>query len=221
VPSRRLSDVFIDVCTQRDYLSPEGSRRTINSEAITANVKHLMALARWAKVPTLSCVDACRPHDALGVPNPSCVLGTAGQEKIAYSLLPDHVVIESDNCLCVSLDLLQRHQQAILIKRHRDPFTNPKLDRLLTELPARRLVVFGVALETSIRLLVLGLLLRHRRATVVTDACGFWNGNEADMTLRQLAAKGCQMQSTHQVVETQLCSGKQLGCLGWRPRSVA
>ncbi len=221
MPSRRLSDVFIDVCTQRDYLSPEGSHRAINSDAILGNVKHLMALARWAKVPTLSCVDACRPHDVRGIQNPCCVLGTAGQEKIAYSVLPDHVLVESDNCLCVSLDLLKDHQQAILIKRHRDPFTNPKLDRLLTELPARRLVVFGVALETSIRLLVLGLLLRHRRATLVTDACGYWSHGEADMTLRQLAAKGCQMASTRQVVEAQMRNCGRYGCLRLRPRFVA
>jgi nicotinamidase-related amidase len=217
VLSRRISDVFLDVCTQRDYLSPDGARRIVNADRITTNIKHLMALARWARLPTLSCVDACRPHEVRGVPHPFCVLGTLGQQKIPCSLLPDRVVIESDNCLCVSLDLLLQHQQAILVKGHRDPFTNPKLDRLLTEMPTRRYVVFGVSLETSIRPLVLGLLLRRRHVTLVPDACGYWNYNEAEMTLRQLAAKGCQMLTTQQMV-----SLKRAGRLGLRhPRFVA
>jgi len=103
----------------------------------------------------------------------------------------------------VSLELLHHYQQAILIKEHRDPFTNPKLDRLLTELPVRRFMIFGVSLESSIRLLVLGLLLRHRSVCLVSDACGFWNPSEADMTLRQLRAKGCHMLTARELIDAQ------------------
>jgi len=204
VPHRRVADVFVDVCTQRDYLSSDGARPTANAGTVQQNVKHLMAFARWAKIPTISCVDARRPDTVRGVPHPHCVLGTPGQRKITFSVLPDHVTIESDNLLCISLEILQQHQQAILIKQHRDPFTNPKLDRLLTEVPTQHFTVFGVALEASIRLLVLGLLLRHRHATVIHDACGFWNPSEADMALRQLAAKGCEIRSTHEVIRERL-----------------
>lgn len=204
MPIRRIRDTLLDVCTQRDYLSSNGARRSLNAGVILPNIKHLMALARWAKVPTLSCVDGCRPDTACGVGNPYCVLGTPGQKKIAFSLLPNHVMIESDNCLCVPLDILQQYQQAILIKQHRDPFTNPKFDRLLTEMPTRRFLVFGVSLETSIRLLVLGLLLRHRRVTLIHDACGYWSFNDADMALRQLAAKGCEILSTQELIRLKL-----------------
>ena len=197
MPVRRMSDVFLDVCTQRDYLGSRGTHRAINADRALANIKHLMAFARWASIPTLSCVDVCRAHDPYGTHTPYCVAGTEGQRKVRYSLLPDRVVVESDNCLCVSLDLFQQHQQAILVKEHRDPFTNPKLDRLLTELRTRRYIIFGVSLETSIRLLVLGLLLRHRKVTLVADACGYWSVAEADMALRQLAAKGCQLSLIH------------------------
>ena len=198
----RMSDVFLDVCTQRDYLSTCGTHRALNAERARDNIKHLMAFARWAGVPTLSCVDVCRPRQACGKNGTHCVGSHQGQGKIPYSLLPDHVVVDSDNCLCVPLDLLQQHQQAILVKEHRDPFTNPKLDRLLTELHTRRYVIFGVSLETSIRLLVLGLLLRHRRVTLVTDACGYWSAAEADMALRQLAAKGCHMVTARELIES-------------------
>ncbi len=201
---RGLTDVLLDVCTQRDYLCCDGARRNVNADQVVTNVKHLMAFARWAKVPTISCVDGCRPDAARGLPNPCCVLGTPGYRKIQFSLLPDRVMVESDNRLCISLDILKQHQQAILVKQHRDPFTNPKLDRLLTEMATRRYVVFGVSLESSIRLLGLGLLLRGRRVTVVHDACGFWNAMEADMSLRQMLAKGCDIMSTQELIRSKL-----------------
>ena len=207
----RRPDVFVDMCTQRDYLALDGASPSLNASQITPNLKHLMAFARWAHIPTLSCVDARRPGDVRGLAASNCVLGTRGQQKLPFTLLPDRVQIDSDNCLCVSLEVLQQHQQAILVKEHRDPFTNPKLDRLLTELPIRRFVVFGVSLETSIRLLALGLLLRHRRIAVVQDACGWWDAEDGEMALRQLAAKGCELLTTAQLLETSLGQHKRNG----------
>jgi nicotinamidase-related amidase len=204
VRNGRLTDVFVDVCTQRDYLASDGAHPSLNAGTVRMNLKRLMALARWAKVPTLSCVDVKRPQDVRGLSRSECVVGTPGQRKLKISLLPSRVLIDSDNCLCVSLDILQRHQQAILAKCHRDPFTNPKFDRLLTELPTQRFFVFGVSLETSIRLLTLGLMLRHRQVTLVSDACGWWDAEEGEMTLRQLAAKGCDLMTTHEVIESVL-----------------
>ena len=199
-PARR--DVFVDLCTQRDYLAPEGARPALNTPQVLPNLKHLMAYARWARVPTLSCVDARRPNDVRGLARPDCVLGTYGQQKVPFSVLPNHAFINSDNCLCISLEILGQFQQVILAKEHRDPFTNPKLDRLLTELPVRRFVVFGVALESTVRLISLGLLLRHQRVAVVPDACAWWNGEDGAMALRQLAAKGCELLTTQQIVES-------------------
>lgn len=202
--SVRAADIFVDMCTQRDYLASDGAQPALNAEPVRSNLKRLMALARWTKIPILSCVDARRPQDVRGLPNSACVLGTPGQRKLSFSLLPSRVQVEGDNCLCVSLNLLNEYQQAILAKEHRDPFTNPKFDRLLTELPSRRLIVFGMSLETSVRLLALGLMLRDRPVVLVHDACGWWDAEEGEMTLRQLAAKGCQLLSTRQVIESAL-----------------
>ncbi len=219
--SARRVDVFVDMCTQRDYLAPDGACPSLNAGQVVRNLKHLMACARWAGIPTLSCVDARRPADVRGLPDPSCVLGTPGQEKLACTLLPNRVQIESDNCLCVSLDVLERYQQAILTKEHRDPFTNPKFDRLLTEMPTRRFIVFGVALESAVRLVALGLLLRQRRVAVVQDACGCWSTEDGEMALRQLAAKGCELVTTEQVIQSTVTVHKRNGqARVWR-RSVA
>lgn len=198
------SDVLIDLCTQRDYLMPGGARPIANASQVISNLRKLMAWARWAKAPILSVVDVRRRQEAMGVENAACVEGTAGQLKLAHTLMPSRTTIESDNCLCVPLDVLLHAQQAILAKRHRDPFTNPKLDRLLTEMPARRFIVFGVALDASIRQLVLGLMLRGRSVAVVGDACGQWNAQEADFHLRQIMAKGCEILTTRGYVQTHL-----------------
>lgn len=197
----RKPQVLFDMCTQRDYLDPAGARPVVNAADVARNVKHVMAFARWAKLPAVSCIDVRRVDDARGLTSPACVDGTAGQRKPAFTLLPSRVLVDCDNCLCVPLDILDRHQQAILTKESRDPFTNPKLDRLLTELPVRGYTVFGAGLENSIRLLVLGLLLRGQRVTLVSDACGYWNDMEATMTLRQLEAKGCELISTIRLIE--------------------
>lgn len=201
VVDAREPDVFLDVCTQRDFLSPDGARPIRNPLLVAGNIKRLMAFARCLRVPTLSCVELHRFDEVRGRPNPVCVAGTRGQQKLTCSVLPRRVVLESDNFLCVPLDIFHRYQQAIVTKSPRDPFANPKLDRLLTELPARRFVLFGVALETNLRLLSLGLLLRHRRVTLISDACGYWNDSDADMTLRQLSAKGCELLTAREFID--------------------
>jgi nicotinamidase-related amidase len=222
VVSARKQDIVVDVCTQRDYLACNGAHPCANSAQILPNIKRLMALIRWSGIPTLSCVDARRPSDVRGLPQPDCVLGTPGQRKLSCTLLPDHVQINSDNCLCVSLDLLQEHQQAVLAKGHRDPFTNPKLDRLLTEVAGRRFLVFGVGLEASIRLLALGLILRHRKVAVVHDACGWWDAEQGGMALRQMSAKGCVLISTDELIQSVFHRYKRNGRRGLlRSRSVA
>jgi nicotinamidase-related amidase len=191
-------EVFIDLCIQREYLALDQPTRCRNADQVIANAKHVMAFARLTKTPVLSCVDV---HCGNRIGADFVSVGSTGepdQRKATFSLLPHRTVIQPDNCICMALDILQRHQQAIFTKIHRDPFTNPKLDRILTEMPVRRFVVFGVPLESSLRMLVLGLLRRKRRVVLLRDVCGYWNGQEADMVLRQLSVKGCEVASASQ-----------------------
>lgn len=196
-------DVFVDLCIQREYVGRRGAHRCKNAGQIARNLKHLIAFARWAKVPVLSCVDAFHAN-TIGQRRVALASNGRPQErKLAFTLLPKHIVIESDNCLCVSLDLFKSHQQAIFTKVHHDPFTNPKFDRLLTELPAERFIAFGLPIESSLRILVLGLLRRHRRVVLIEDACGYWNEQEAAMALRQLDVKGCRVIKTAEFLESE------------------
>jgi len=185
-------DVFVELAVQQEYLNGDERLRCTNATEILPNLRRMMAFARWGKIPVVSCLDAF-PERPTNNGHPIVVVASLHRAQPPFSLLPNRVTVASDNFLCVSLDVLQRFQQAIFIKEHRDPFTNPKLDRLLTEMPARRFVVFGMALDTSLRLLVLGLLRRNRRVALIQDACGYWNPQEAAMALRQLLVKGCEL----------------------------
>jgi len=198
---------------QRDYVAPRGTHRCLNAEQIAQNVKHLIAFARWTGISVLSCVDRRRANDVSGETQCNFSKETPEAEKIAFSLLPNRTVVESDNCLCISLDILRDYQQVILTKWHRDPFTNPKFDRLVTELPAKRFVLFGVPVESSLRLLALGLLLRKRRVVLVYDACGFWDADRANMALRQLGVKGCELRSTDEFLRSNFNGNR------YRPRN--
>ena len=193
-------EVLVDLCVQREYLTLNGHQPCTNADQVALNVKHLMAFARLTKAPVLSCVDV-DGGNRIGAEYVSIATRAAPQDrKAAFSLLPHYTVVESDNSLCVPLDILQHHQQVIFTKVHRDPFTNPKFDRLLTEMPAQRFAVFGIPLENSLRILVLGLLRRRRRVALLTDACGYWNREEAEMVLRQLAVKGCLLTTTRNYI---------------------
>lgn len=202
--------VFVDVCTQFDYLSPAGGKPCAGLPQLRRHLKQMMAFARWAHIRTLSCLESQRPVDVAGRQEPAqCILGTTGHRKAHFTLLPNHVVVPTDNSPCISLDILKEHQQAILQKVSHDPFANPKLDRLLTELPVERFILFGIGLETTIRTLALGLLMRQRDVTVIGDACGTWDNDRGEMTLRQLAAKNCEIVSARDFIRGQLANSKQ------------
>ena len=197
-----VSDVFVDVCLQRDYLHPDGARPSANLNGLRKHIKQVLALVRYTKAPLLSLVEAQREYDHER-DSRACVLGTYGQRKVPFSVLPNHLVVDCDNSLSIALDITTRCQQTILYKPNRDPFSNPKLDRLLTEMPARRFVLFGVALDDSIRHLALGLVMRQRPVAVIYDACGYWDREKAEMNLRQLTAKDIELISTQNFIRTQ------------------
>lgn len=198
---KTLREVFVELGLQREYLDPFSPNCCANAEAIRANIKHLTAFARLTGSPVLSCVDTAYPPSN-GKPNGLTVPlhGTPDMNKPAFSLLHNKTIIECDNHLCVPLDVFSKYQQVVLGKTHYDPFTNPKLDRLLTELPARRFVVYGLPLETSLRILVLGLIRRGRRVALIQDACGYYSQSEAAMTLRQLSVKDCKLLTTREFI---------------------
>ena len=92
----------------------------------------------------------------------------------------------------------------IFRKRTEDLLRNPKADCFLNQLPTDDFIIFGVSLETSIKALALALLAREKHATIVVDACGYWNKGTADLAVRQMAAKGAQILTVSGLLERKL-----------------
>jgi nicotinamidase-related amidase len=198
---RVYESVLLDFNTQQDFLSEKGSCPIRNQgEAISA-MRRVIAWAKWNHMPVISSLDAHRgserTHDGFPV---HCIDGTRGQDKLPFTLFNRRIGIEGDSTLAVATDLFENYQQVMFRKRTHDLFQNPKADRFITSLCAREFIMFGVGLEFSIKALVLGLIARGRPVTVVADACGFWSAPEANLALRQMAAKGANMVTVDELV---------------------
>lgn len=196
-----LDMVAIDLNTQIDFCTPGGAYPVENMQRMLEGLQRCLAWTRSESIPTISFIDSHRPWelDREGLPR-HCIDGTPGQRKLDWTMIPPSMLIEGDNTLVVSISLFDHFRQVIFRKRGRDLFSNPKADRFLTQLQTKLFVIFGNGLECSVKSISLGLLARHRRVIVVTDACGLWNRGEADLALRQLSAKGATLIESHDLI---------------------
>ncbi|MEP0841912.1 MAG: isochorismatase family protein [Phycisphaerae bacterium] len=192
--------VLIDVCTQRDYLGNKAILQVSNRDPLIENLRKVFAWTQAAGVGVVSLVESHRPTEMLAGFPLHCIDGTAGQEKLPFTLLDPRVLVEADNSLSLPPDLCEKHRQIIFRKRSRDVLGNPKADRFLTQLPVEEMLIVGVGLERAIKGLALGLLSRHQPVTVVLDACGYWSSADADLSSRQLAAKGIKLMTVEELL---------------------
>lgn len=182
--------VLLDMNTQRDFLEPDGACPVSNLAALLPKLRKIFAMTRAYRMPLISALDTHRETEPpKGLPW-HCIEGSPGQKKVQFTLLQNRVLVEANNSLDLPLDLLRKHRQVILRRRTEDLLHNPKADRLLSELEPRSFILFGVGLERSIRRLALSLLARGKTVAFVPEACGYWNEIDAELTTRQLVAKG-------------------------------
>jgi nicotinamidase-related amidase len=188
---RALPLVLIDANTQRDFLDATGSYPVLNRPELIKALRRVVAWSKRNQVPVISCVDCHRREEVMPDSVPlHCIDGTPGQRKVPFTIFGSYVKVEGDSTLAVPCDLFDRHQQVIFRKRTRDFFLNPKADRFVTALPTEEYVIAGLGVESAIKAIALGLLARNKKVSVVTDACGYWDPSEAEMTSRLLEAKG-------------------------------
>jgi nicotinamidase-related amidase len=192
--------VLLDMNTQVDLLLPSGAMPVVNRVEVLPNIRRLMSWARAESLLVISSLECGRiGKSRRGLP-PYCMDGSVGQRKIPITLLPRRLVVQNDNTVDVPPDPLHKIQQVILMKRSRDFLLNPKVDRLFQALSGKHVVVFGAVAERCVKSVVLGLLARWLGVGVVTDACGAWSAEAADMAMRQMEAKGAVLVTTDELI---------------------
>jgi nicotinamidase-related amidase len=194
----RRKPILVDIDTQKDFLLADGKACIRNHRRVLAHIRRVMAWARSQHIPIISTAEVYPSNngdDAAG----HCIDGTEGQKKVRYTLLGDRVSFAADGNTDLPRDMLRRHRQVILHKRCVDPFDEPRIDRLLSELRAGEFILVGTSLEGAVKMTALGLLQRGKRVTVVVDAVGTHNKKEANLTLRKMETKGARLIETRKL----------------------
>jgi nicotinamidase-related amidase len=178
----RKKRVLIDVDTQRDFFVADGADCVRNHRRVLANIRRVMAWSRLRGVRVISTTRATSDDNA-GV----------SRQKLSYTLKKRHIEFEADGCTDLPRDLLQKYEQVILDKRCENPFNEPRADRILSELNADEFLIIGQDTEGAVKATVLGLLARGKNVVILTDAIGHHNKDVAEISLRQMNAKGAKL----------------------------
>lgn len=193
--------ILIDVNTQKDFLLAEGTACTRNHRRVLANIRRTMAWARRKHIPVISTCEVYSNNNGISAVN-YCLDGTEGQKKIRYTLLDNRIYFAADGSMDLPRDVLRQYQQVILHKRCVDPFEEPRIERLLTEIMSSEFILIGATAEAAVKAMALGLLHRGKKVTLITDAIGSHNKKDAMMAVRKMKAKGARLTETRKIAGT-------------------
>jgi nicotinamidase-related amidase len=191
--------VLVDINTQRDFFLAEGSVCIRNHRRVLAHIRRMMA---WARARDISVISTCEVYPDNNGHNGDrryCIDGTPGQLKMGYTLMQSRASFPADGSTDLPRDMLRRYQQVILHKRCMDPFDEPRIDRLLSEVCAAEFILVGASAEGAVKAAALGLLQRDKRVTVVVDAVGYHDSRDAKMAFRKMEAKGARLVETRRI----------------------
>ncbi len=197
IRSRRRR-VIIDIDTQRDFLLAEGKACIRNHRRVLAHIRRIMAWARVQNIPIISTAEVF-PDNNGDSEVKYCIDGTNGQRKVRYTLLDNRRCFPADASMDLPMNMLRQHAQVVLHKRCIDPFEEPRIDRLLSEVRANEFILIGVSAEGAVKATALGLLQRGKNVTVVADAVGSHEKNEAHLAFRKMEAKGAKLVETRKI----------------------
>ncbi len=187
--------ILIDIDTQRAFLLGKGKASIKNQKQVLANVRRLIA---WARVNGIRVISTCAVHR----PGNGCGAldygpdWTDGQKKIRYTMLSSRTRFAAEDNSDVPVDVLWRNRQIIFEKRCSDPFEEPRIDRVLSELEADEFILLGATAESAVKATALGLLRRGKKVSVVVDAVGSHNKRAANLAFRFMRVMGAKLVET-------------------------
>lgn len=190
--------LLIDIDTQKDFLLPTGHACVRNQAEVLANIRRVMAWARREKVPVISTAEVYPNNNGCSVIG-YCLDGTDGLKKVPCTLMSDRVSFPADNKNALPADILLAYRQVILHKRCIDPFDEPRIERLLSEVQADEFILIGAGTEDAVKATAMGLLHRGKKVRIIVDALGSHSKREARLALRKMQAKGAKLIMTRDV----------------------
>lgn len=181
---------------------PAGALYTPDAEGIVNPVSKLSHFARENKIQVVSTADAHAEDDPeFNEWRPHCVCGTAGQQKVAGTVLKDPLVLTTaPDALNAIQSRIGTAAQIIVQKQKIDCFTNPHLEALLASLSAERFVVYGLLTEFCLHQAIFGLLDMGFQVEVVTDAIKSLDEGKGRAILEQFRTAGGQLTTLQQVI---------------------
>jgi nicotinamidase-related amidase len=192
---RRRRWILVDINTQKDFFLAGGNACIKNHRRVLANVRRMMAWAKRNDVRVISTCEVYPNHNGVNGAD-YCIDGTDGQKKIRYTLLSNRASFPADGSTDFPADILRQYRQIVLHKRCVDPFEEPRIERLLSEVRADNFVLIGASAEGAVKAMALGLLQRGKKVSVVIDAVGLINKREAKLAFRKMRAKGAKLIET-------------------------
>ena len=181
--------IIVDINTQKDLFLSNGSHCIRNHCRILEHIRRIIA---WARHRYISIISICETHRENDVDHNYCIQGTNGQEKIRYTLLRSCFSFPISSETDLPINLLY-HQQIILQNRYLDPFDEPRIERLLSEVQAKEFILIGASIEGAVLRTALGLLRRGKNVKVVIGALGSYKEKDANSGLRKMKVKGAKL----------------------------
>lgn len=196
--------ILIDISTQKDLFLADGSACIGNHRRVLARIRRIIAWARQRNIPIISTCEVYPDNNNNGATAlmTYCIDGTEGQKKIHYTLLNNRISFAADGNTDLPRDILRRYRQVIFHKRCIDPFDEPRIDRLLSEVNAGEFILIGASAEGAVKATALGLLQRGKNVSIIVDAVGSHNKKAAKLAFRKMKAKGAKLVETKKLAGT-------------------
>jgi len=182
----------VDIDTQKHFFQPNSAVCVNDHRRVLANVLRVVNWAQISHVPRLSTIQRLDESQFA----PADIGGEMGQLKVDYTVRGRWLNFTPSDRTDIHPDILNHYQQVIFQKRCFNPFDEPKVDRMLSELFADEFVLIGTATEGAVKATAIGLLSRGRKVTILTDAVGSYNKTIGELALRVLKERGAVLTET-------------------------
>ena len=192
----------MDIHVQRDFFVPGGALYHQDHRKAAGNIYQLFDWAKMAGVPVISSLIGVRAgrRGPYG-PQPHCVEGTPGEQKLARTLLPRRMNLGLSHTADLPRGVLEQVQQVIFEARDVDIFNHLKFERLITELTAPcDFVLCGASVAQGIKHAVLGLRNRGHGVIIAEDAVVDLGDPMTEMAWLQILAKSARPLPTVQII---------------------